>query len=456
MQQNHLKCLSGIALLSALTCLVMPVHANASPSGQDSIELRLEVARKAYDTLMAQIAEEKVPLIKSLNEAESAVLSLRKQYKDEERHHGTLNLSVDSLKKEVKYAEDQSAYLETLLGEFTSSLQSQRYLSEQNVLESGTQDPDASKTIEGQLNLLGDSINRLSLLMKGLPLDGKAMNTNGELIAGHFRALGPYLYFAAEDGSTAGIAENRLNAAYPGLIALPESKGIVDLVKTGAGNIPVDATLGRALKVEQSRETYWHHVQKGQTVGFAIMGLGSLALLTTLFKLFEIISFSLPSFSIVYDILQKLTDGKNEEASRSAHEVEGVAGELLQVGVLYSHEKRGMLEELLYEKILNVRPKLERFLPFLAITAAAAPLMGLLGTVIGMIKTFNLITLFGTGDAKSLSTGISEALVTTELGLTVAIPILILHGMLQRMAKRKLGHLEQMAIAFINGVSLRK
>ena len=89
----------------------------------------------------------------------------------------------------------------------------------------------------------------------------------------------------------------------------------------------------------------------------------------------------------------------------------------------------------------------------MALTAAAAPLLGLLGTVTGMIKTFNLITIFGTGDAKSLSSGISEALVTTELGLVVAIPSLILHGLLSRMAKQKVGDLEQVSVSFINGVT---
>jgi biopolymer transport protein ExbB len=70
-----------------------------------------------------------------------------------------------------------------------------------------------------------------------------------------------------------------------------------------------------------------------------------------------------------------------------------------------------------------------------------------------MIKTFTLITIFGTGDAKSLSSGISEALVTTELGLVVAIPSLILHGLLSRMAKQKIGDLEQISVSFINGIT---
>ncbi|MGY8690480.1 MAG: MotA/TolQ/ExbB proton channel family protein, partial [Verrucomicrobiales bacterium] len=103
--------------------------------------------------------------------------------------------------------------------------------------------------------------------------------------------------------------------------------------------------------------------------------------------------------------------------------------------------------------LLTIRPKLERFLPFLAVTAAAAPLMGLLGTVMGMIKTFKLITEFGTGDAKSLSSGISEALVTTELGLVVAIPILIIHGILTRMARGRIGSMEGASMAFLNGLS---
>ena len=125
----------------------------------------------------------------------------------------------------------------------------------------------------------------------------------------------------------------------------------------------------------------------------------------------------------------------------------------MPAGVAHANERRGTLEEILYEKILAVRPRLERFLPFIALTAAAAPLLGLLGTVTGMIKTFNLITIFGTGDAKSLSSGISEALVTTELGLVVAIPALIIHGLLSRMSRQKLAEMEQTAVGFINGVS---
>ena len=82
----------------------------------------------------------------------------------------------------------------------------------------------------------------------------------------------------------------------------------------------------------------------------------------------------------------------------------------------------------MYEKMLSAKPALERWIPLIALTAATAPLLGLLGTVTGMINTFNMITVFGTGDPRMLSGGISEALITTKFGLVVAVPALICHA----------------------------
>ena len=80
------------------------------------------------------------------------------------------------------------------------------------------------------------------------------------------------------------------------------------------------------------------------------------------------------------------------------------------------------------------------------------PLMGLLGTVVGMIKTFALITVFGSGEAKSLSSGISEALVTTEFGLLVAIPAILLHGAFVRASKDRVGAFEDFGADFVVGL----
>ncbi len=97
-----------------------------------------------------------------------------------------------------------------------------------------------------------------------------------------------------------------------------------------------------------------------------------------------------------------------------------------------------------------------RRLPLLAVIATAAPLMGLLGTVVGMVKTFTLITVFGTGNAAKLSTGISEVLVATELGLAVAIPSLVIHGFLAHRIHKNLTVLERHALEFLTAAEVAK
>ena len=129
-------------------------------------------------------------------------------------------------------------------------------------------------------------------------------------------------------------------------------------------------------------------------------------------------------------------------------------GRLLAAGLANRQAPREIMKEAIEEVGRHVVHELERYLNTLGTIASITPLIGLLGTVIGMINTFQLITIFGTGDAKSLSSGISEALMTTALGLVVAIPTLILHGALSRMAKRKLGLLEELSVAFVNGVDV--
>jgi biopolymer transport protein ExbB len=101
------------------------------------------------------------------------------------------------------------------------------------------------------------------------------------------------------------------------------------------------------------------------------------------------------------------------------------------------------------DAMLGELPALRRWLPMLAVLAAAAPLCGLLGTVIGMIQTFQSMTLFGAGDPKIVSGGISLALVATELGLAVAIPVLLAHAWLQSLSNQVVHRLEQEVAALI-------
>jgi Biopolymer transport proteins len=128
---------------------------------------------------------------------------------------------------------------------------------------------------------------------------------------------------------------------------------------------------------------------------------------------------------------------------------------MLRAGAERLGEPKELVEEVMFEKMLETRLRLQAFLPFVALAASAAPLLGLLGTVTGMITTFKLITVFGSGDAKTLSGGISEALITTEFGLIVAIPALLLYAYLSRKSRAVVDAMEKTAVAFLNRIPSR-
>ena len=125
---------------------------------------------------------------------------------------------------------------------------------------------------------------------------------------------------------------------------------------------------------------------------------------------------------------------------------------VIQTALEFKNKSREDMENALQETILNEIPRLERFLSTLGMLAAIAPLMGLLGTVTGMINTFHMITYYGTGDARMMSGGISEALVTTMLGLCVAIPLMFAHTLLSRKVETIISQMEEKAVSFVNQV----
>ncbi|UTW49967.1 MotA/TolQ/ExbB proton channel family protein [Bacterioplanoides sp. SCSIO 12839] len=125
-------------------------------------------------------------------------------------------------------------------------------------------------------------------------------------------------------------------------------------------------------------------------------------------------------------------------------------GRVLAAGLLNSRHGRTIMKESIEEVASHEVHEMERYLNALGTIAAVAPLMGLLGTVIGMIKVFSEIVIAGTGQANLLAGGISEALITTAAGMVVAIPALIAHRMLQRRVDEVVVFMEQEAIKLVD------
>jgi biopolymer transport protein ExbB len=165
-------------------------------------------------------------------------------------------------------------------------------------------------------------------------------------------------------------------------------------------------------------EERWH---QGGYIGYAITAVGAFAFLLAIWRLIVLTGVS----SKVNSQL------KNEKANEN-----NPLGRVLKIHEDNPTMDPETLELKLSEGILKETPRLESGLTLLKIIAAIAPLMGLLGTVTGMIITFQAITIFGTGDPKAMAGGISGALVTTVLGLLVAIPTVLLHTIVNGRAQR--------------------
>ncbi len=220
--------------------------------------------------------------------------------------------------------------------------------------------------------------------------------------------------------------------------------------------MPFDASLGDAHKVEATKETLVEHVQKGGAIIYPILGMAALALLVALYKWLVLFFVAKPSRKKFNGLLGAVEEGDYASAERRSKELRGPGGKMLQAGVANMRQSRELMEEVMYEKVLVTKNRLQKALPFIAVCAASAPLLGLLGTVTGIINTFKQITIFGSGDVKQLSGGISEALITTKFGLIVAIPSQLLHAYLSRKARAVTAQMEANAIQFANEVARSK
>ncbi len=199
-------------------------------------------------------------------------------------------------------------------------------------------------------------------------------------------------------------------------------------------DVPVDYTRGTILQLVVQTPSLWEKVKEGGIVGYVILSLGAIGLLVALWK-----------------FLQLLTIGrkiKRQLKSKQPRE-DNPLGRIMKVYTENPDADIETMELKLDEAILRETAPLESGLSFIKVLYVIAPLLGLLGTVVGMIQTFQMITLFGTGDPKSMAGGISMALVTTVLGLVVAIPLTVLHSILQSMARKQTQILEEQSAGII-------
>jgi biopolymer transport protein ExbB len=191
-------------------------------------------------------------------------------------------------------------------------------------------------------------------------------------------------------------------------------------------------------------------VSDGGVIGWIIFFLGMLALVLVILRAVFLGRAGASTGKILDDISDHVRRGDKEAALSVLKKRQGATARVVAAAIRNLDRDREHLEDIVSESILHESGHLNRFGAFIMVIAAVSPLLGLLGTVTGMISTFDVITEFGTGDPKLLSGGISIALVTTELGLIVAIPTLLFGNLLSSWAERIKDDMEKATLRVSN------
>jgi hypothetical protein len=252
-------------------------HAETFQSASQTIDQRLTRALEELGTVRDRIAKDKIPLSRSVSELEEEVLALRQQQAELLKVRDSRTIDLGSLRKQVEALTEQDEFVASRLDEFVRDFEGRLDISELPRFEALTAaaklagknaNLDAEGKRDAQIEVVSAALDRLRDQLGGQVYAGAALGPDGVLIDGKFLALGPTVFFVSEDGSIRGLVESQLNAADPVVVALPGnlSAGLDTIATGGVGALPLDATLGKALKTEKARKTLREYLSDGGPV----------------------------------------------------------------------------------------------------------------------------------------------------------------------------------------------
>ena len=422
---------SLIAACVALCAAVVCVPAVAAP--EDSMLANIKEAKARLDRTESKISKERVALANELPALEQQVMKLRNETTVARRKMDERTLSLSQLENRLSSWSEQQEFQQNLLSRF--------------LLQTGVDSLSLSEmSLSDKVQKVGEKAKEFANQQTPNFSAGKVVLANGEVTQAKVLTLGPVTWYLAQAQNVAGTAERKQDL-FTSTSTFSDTDteslaSLASLASSGNGSIKIDPTLGRAATREQASEGVIEHVVKG---GVWVIPIVLFALLATLIALFKVIQlWRLPK-------VKQVASGKalvNMVGSSGVGFFDGMQRELYDITKRASTPTER--DDELFSALQQDKIKLEKYNGTIAVTAAVAPLLGLLGTVSGMIETFRMMTAFGSSDPEVISGGIAKALVTTELGLVVAIPALILNAVLSRKARHYYEELESFALVLSN------
>lgn len=460
------------AALLALATLILPAQEPGTPDAapdalrQALLDLQADIERdtRALNQLRARVDSERAPLAERLKALQNTVADRRDELERVRTARAQGEQARQTLRARTEALEEEHSYLLSLFSDYGRAMDTRMNAARRpdilRRLQSARAELETGADPAGALPaLLDTTLDWNRTRVGGARFTGSALDANGVSKNGAFATFGPLAYFASDeaDGPT-GLVRLRFGSDQPGVYADFTGEtldSIRAVARGGEAAVPVDVTGGDAIRVAEASPGLLEHLRQGGYTMIPLAAVAAAALLLALWKTVELARMRIRADEKVRAVMHALHEGDADAARAHAEGIRRPLRRLVDDLIEHRDASRDQLEEIMHEHLLASMPYIERNLGALAVLGGVAPLLGLLGTVTGMIHTFQLVTLFGSGDAKLLSGGISEALVTTETGLAIAIPTLLVHAWLSRRARGIVGALETRAATLVNDLKLR-
>ncbi len=449
-----------------LAAVLLPLFVGSGPAqdAEDTLARALAAARLELEDERARIAGELDQLQITLDDLEAERRGLSDRAVDLELSLASTKTALDPLRDHrteqrnaVEAARRQSAELPRLLREAAHKVEdlldvippSEAHLSPEAL------NAESVETFVPMLGTLLDETRAHGLFQTRVRLpdgtEAQADVLRVGLLAWGYRAV---------DTDRVGIAMNAPGPDesfrwYEGLAAERSAQWVaaMDAAATGetvCAPIPLDVTLQMEVESVTRTETVTDTVVAGGPVMVPLAGVAAFALLLILERVFFLTRRGLRSAHIAETVVAQSREQRFDDAIALCRRKQTPVTQALLACL--EHRDRGAeaMEDAVQEAVLHELPRLERFLPTIAMLAGVAPLLGLLGTVTGMILTFEMIATLGSGNPRIMAGGISQALLTTAAGLMVAIPILLTHSFLAGRVDRLVADMERYSAMLLN------
>lgn len=422
-----------------------------------------EAAQKQADQVMQDIYSDRARLKSSISDLEKSNVRISAEIKELQGRIKELRKRNADLADELSEMDARTKELagfvraaardaESLVSQSQQSVFISDRVSRIKTLATGTRFPSMA-----QINYLAETLfDEIAGSGEVRVQTAPIVNRAGEEVEALVLVLGNFSAAYRWGDETGFLLYSDKSRRFFALSAAPSvrmSKKIIAYMEGESEDAPMDISRGGALRRMTREKKLAEQIPDGGPIVWVIAGLAAAAFLIILERSVFLFRASINPEKFMLQV-KSMVKSRDWDECLDFCEKQGSkpVPKVIAWGVRHRRLDRPDLENALQEAILGEIPRLERFLSTLAMTAAIAPLLGLLGTVTGMINTFHVITYYGAGDPKMMSGGISEALITTMLGLAAAIPIMLAHTLLSGRVEAIISQMEEKAVAFVNAV----